>query len=330
MPTQEEVNRINEELKRHSDDTGNIWYKGACLDTATSAITPENRKLTANRPDETSVADLWNSWNPDTTYKKFNGDASEVTHEDIEELSRRDPAFKVRLDNAKMEEITLEFTRGNRAYVSNASNFNKMLRQMGKKYLDVPNLDNMSDGIEQLYKAGHWNVADLNETFRVLTKAGQLEVEYGTYKELTKAEKLSVIADVRACDFVGALGKYLKYSFDGCEPSTTDGRSFSAEHSELVTKAVWFVWSEARAGALTSSELTEFKKHMGKHQIITIKLLEDAYPHWQAAASTRQSISEPEVVQSEPELTREQLEKLTPEELDARIREEQRAYLRGR
>lgn len=330
MATQSEVDSMNEELKKIADDSANLWYRGAVLDTA-AHIPGEMRKITGNRPDETPIADLWNDFGPiDTVHSRFKSTAFDEA--DYLELERRVPAFKKQRDDERMEQVSLDFVRGNRNYLSTPDNFGKLVKYLGRTHMDLPNLDNMDDGIEQLYKAGFWSVAHLEAAFKVLTKAGQLEVERGEFRNLTAKEELVVTADIRMGDFEGAINHYVRFSFDyPSDVVITNAREFAAGNPELLTKCSWFIFETMHAGELTASELREFKKHMARHPLPTIQLLNNAYNHWQAAASTRQPVvAEPQVVQPERELTPKEIEALSPAELDALIRREQINYLRSR
>ena len=62
MTEQEQIDSANAELKKIAGATLGIWYKGACLDTAATHIPGAMRKITANKPDETTVQDAWASF----------------------------------------------------------------------------------------------------------------------------------------------------------------------------------------------------------------------------------------------------------------------------
>jgi hypothetical protein len=127
MPTQEDTNRHNKQLQKLADATAKDWYKGSAMDTAAN-LPAEMRKLAGNFEEVSCVADAWKDFgNIDSTHKKFGGTATDVTQEDIEELARKDPSLKKKLDIAKMEETTLEFVRTNRQYLSTDANFPRWL-----------------------------------------------------------------------------------------------------------------------------------------------------------------------------------------------------------
>ncbi len=238
-----------------------------------------------------------------------------------EELARRDPEFKRKLDDSKIEEITIQFAKANPDYVPTEANYNKVIRYIRKNQLKDPGVP-LHDVLSTAYLAGFWTVRNLTAVFKTLMLQGAMDVREGKSRPLSKAEQLAVIADVRAGDLLAATENYLLHSYNGNLPrGYTSVRAFLAAHPALASDASWFIWSTFHAGEFSVEEITEFKKHMRTVQLPTFQTLEQAFPKWQAnrTAVALERPAEPEPAPRDPN-------SLSAAELDEAIAAARKGY----
>lgn len=234
------------------------------------------------------------------------------------ELAQRDPRFAEQYEAEEIERIVAEFRRKNPDYIKTERNADAVIGALAKAHLGKDWLDN-EDAAAELYRAGHWSVDELTKQFKAYLKAGLLDVSRGQTKELTKAEKLDVIAAIReSCPEV-AIVRYLTHAFGGKLPYEFHGpRQFMATYPQLCSKAALFVWLNSRVG-LDQDEFAEFQKsQLSRTPLLTFELIDDAWRAWQESKRRSHLFSAVDDFKqrtAEPE----DLDHLTDAELDRRL-----------
>jgi hypothetical protein len=258
--------------------------------------------------------------------------------ETLEEYARRDPAFGEKLADHRIDEVCVEFVRKTKRYLKTDKNYERIVKFLAKTYLDEVRFDSEEDTVRKLYEAGAWTVETLTYAFNQLCNVGRMEMASGEIKELSKDEKLAVIADIRDGDPEAAVINYISYSFGGQAPREYQSpRDFITAHPALSSKAVWFVFGHLTAAELTPEELADFRKDMSRHPLPTVQFLQNSLPAWRQAHRHRVMFggsdqNKQQQAEQPKEFTSEELDRLSDAEIEelrlAAIKEYRRSQIR--
>jgi hypothetical protein len=322
MPTQDELNKM-------ADETALLW-----IDETTDVrhMSKEAQKKAGYKAPKTTDESWEDEWGgvirPNKNMTVSDIEADEET---LNELARRDPKFRAKLDDVRMEEVVDAFKKANPDYIASERNYEVIVRYIRDRQLKDSNcpLDDVDD---VAYAEGLWTVANLSAVFKYLAAKGKLEMPAGKPKELSREEKLSVIANIRQGDPQAAVVNFITYSFAGRPPREfSSAHDFMTAYPDLTSKAVWFVFEQIHAGELSIQELADFKKAMSRHALPTVPFLQDALIRWHATANLRSPAAPEQAVKDDPapEPTQRELESLSDAEIDARIIEQQKEWRRS-
>jgi hypothetical protein len=329
MPTQEELNKM-------ANDTALMWIDEM---TDTRHMSEAAQRAAGHYREPKNNVDPFADDNFGGVDKSKQGMTAQDFADDpeiLEELARRDPSFREKLADHNIDETSLEFVRRTPRYLKTDRNYERIVKYLTKTYLNEADLDS-EDAVKQLYQAGAWTLETLAYAFEQLSKAGRMEMASGEVKELSKDEKLSIIADIRDGDPEAAVINFISYSFGGEAPREYQSpRDFISAHPALTSKAVWFVFSHLMAAELNAEELADFKRDMARHPLPTVQFLQNALPAWRQAHRHRVMFGSGQREQHQPEqpkeLTRAELEKLSDADLEelriAAVKEYRRAKVR--
>jgi hypothetical protein len=306
------------------------WLQGEIMDM--TSLPEAQQKLAANYKKPITDSERWADQfgGIDQAAEKAKVKDSDFSEQDLEQLALRDPEFKRKWEEMKMDEVTAAFKKANPNYIANAKNYSEIIGHIKRHQLSDAETD-MDDVIEAAFHEGHWTEENLTGTFKVLARQGRMQMPAGKIKTLTKEEQLRVISFVRHNDLQGAIVEFLTLSYGGVFPEgyRTVGELLVAQ-PDLSARASWFVWEHATAGHFNSpNEFRAFKRANAHLPLPTFEVLEIAYLNWKERGQNQQQ-TQPQQTQPQPAPVPVDLNKLTDAELDAVIAEERKSYFRNR
>jgi hypothetical protein len=247
----------------------------------------------------------------------------------VQELCKKDPAFKARHDEEQRNRVVSQFRAAEPDYLPTPKNYKAMCSYIRRNVLkDTAEHVDLEDVFETAYAKGVFTVPLLQKAYSNLSIAGHLEMPAGKPKELSAADKIAVLAKVRAANPEGAIIEYYIRSFDGKAPREFHSHEdIWVSYPELLTAASWFIFEAMHSHELAADELRAFKQSMKRHKLPTVRMLESALQSWLLNPTTAPK----ETKEAAPkELTQKEIENMTDEEINQRIVEAQREYQRQR
>jgi hypothetical protein len=246
-----------------------------------------------------------------------------------EELAKRDPNFAAQYAEEQREKVAVVFRQQNPTYLSTDKNYSAIVQEMAKKLLEV---DWMNDDEAEaaLYDSGHWTGETITNCFKYMLRKGLLQVPKGTYRDLSDAEQMQLVAQIRMGDLEDAVINYISWSRGGLTGYNSP-EHFLSENPQLASKAAEFVFIQHRAGTLDMDDFKVFKAARLRNQkILTHQLISDAYDAWKkdSRKSFLFSGATPEPVVTEPE--QHNYAGLTDDEVRERYQRELREAARQR
>lgn len=203
--------------------------------------------------------------------------------ESLERLAREtgDPELQMKLAEEKASSIAREFVVKAPQYVQTDANFEAIIDYMLRKHLgqSLRAYSDADEGSLALLAAGAWSVESITAAFRVLLRAGQLEVEAGVAKALSESERLHVISLCKSGQLEDAVSQYLSYSYPNAERDWADVTSFLSDPStvEVRNLACRFAWYHSRP-VEDSAEWRAFESKWFRHRPIrTVADYDHAY-----------------------------------------------------
>jgi hypothetical protein len=201
----------------------------------------------------------------------------------VAELSERDPNWRNRNKAALIEGVIEQFRASNPFYYATEKNAVVLTRYLNNKFLHRDWLDDDAAASE-LFDLGRWNKDTLAEAFSACSAQGSLDVDPGSYKQLSKKEELAVIASAQLEGPAEAVIQYLEYAYSGKVPrggSTAVVNKFRTEHPDLLNRAILFVWRASRPESLNDDIFEQFKSDLlAAHPLLTMELVEKFYQNW--------------------------------------------------
>jgi hypothetical protein len=265
--------------------------------------------------------------------EKYSLRPKDFTNSDFEELARRDPAFKAKLDEQRMDEITNQFKAKHPDYLPTEKNYAAVCKYIRSAQLKDPGMD-VDDVIAEAYAANLWTVDNLAEVFKYLKARGRVDLPAEQPKELTNEERLIVTAKVRNGDPAGAITAYLKFSLPSRDVEHMSMERFSTEYPELVSRCVWNVFRIMHP-ELPNEDFRNFAGSLKHVALPTISLLEQTlYLRKEDKFLSRNTTPAPAPASPSPEpdeprqLTEDEIRSLSPEELDNLIAKERKETVR--
>jgi hypothetical protein len=220
-------------------------------------------------------------------------------------LAERDPNFAEQYAQERMEKAATEFRQANPDYLSTDRNYSAIVQEMAKKLLKADWLDD-EPAERALYDAGHWTAEQLSNGYRYLLRKGLLQVPQGTYRELSDAEQMQLVAQIRMGDLEDAVINYISWSLGGLNGYDSPAH-FLSENPQLASKAAEFVFIQHRAGTLDMDDFRAFKAaRLRGQKILTHQLISDAYDAWKKDTKrsylfSGQAAETPEPLQFQPQ-----------------------------
>jgi hypothetical protein len=311
---QHELNRIAEELTRNND----LWKRDDFGGVATGPTTRPRR-------DDMDFGGLIRE-------ERFSLKPADFNAEDFEELGRRDPAFKKKLDDQKIKDTAAAFMAANPSYVRSDENFDEMLKYLRRHVLKNPMLD-LDEVEDAVFAADAWTVETLTSAFKYLKAKGRLEVPVEQPKELSNEERLRVTVKIREGKPEDAIMSYLRSSLPGRDVSRMSFEAFASEYPQLLRKIVWTVFREMHP-EMDASAFQAFYDDLKGKALPTIQMLESVL--YQRKEDRFLSRSGPAPVPASPspepeeprQLTEDEIRSLSPQELDALIAKERKETIR--
>lgn len=259
---------------------------------------------------------------------------ADFTDTDFEELARRDPNFKAKLDEQRMDAVTDGFRKANPLYLSTKANYETMLKHIRSAQLQDVHMD-LDDVMPEAYARGYWKVENLSSVFRHLKAKGRLELPAEQAKELTSEEKLIVTAKVRAGNPGAAIMAYLRFSLPNRDVGNLSIENFAVEYPELMHKVVWNVF-EAMHPEISSDEFKSFAQDLRHVRLPTVAVLEQALQMQKEdrfLSRNAQPHPMPGPPSSSPEpvsraMTEDEIRDLSDEELNKLIAQEKKAAIK--
>lgn len=245
------------------------------------------------------------------------------------ELAQRDPKFAEQYQAEQIEAVVAEFRERNPEYLETARNAAAVIQPLARKYLRKYSLDEQEAG-EELYRAGHWTVKNLEAQYKACLKAGTLDVPKGHTKQLTDQEKLEVLAILRGGDDEGAVLRYLDLAFGGSIPQQgiRTPQQLMARYPDAFNEAAVFVWVNSRTD-VTPDELRDFQREkLAQIPLLSIMLISQAWHEWNKGRHTAKmqgAVDRFRRTQQE-----EDLDSLSDAEIDRRLQQARREAMRVR
>ena len=233
----------------------------------------------------------------------------------LEALAERDPKARAELEEQNAERISVEFRAKNPGYLKTAKNSHVLIQTLALTHLKTDYLDD-DDAIRVLYQSGKWTVETLTATYKQLLKAGRLDVPKGGFRELTKEEKLKVIALLRAYDAESALMTFISYSLGENAPEFDSPEGLLAAYPQLASRAALFVWYHSQADVIDREQFADFQRStLAGRPILTIEFIGRAWASYQR--KLKDAPAAPPTIPIATTETREAFENLSKAELDA-------------
>jgi hypothetical protein len=261
---------------------GDPWAKDANMDTR--GFSPETLArlgLLNQEPDEIFEMEDKDGLNriADLGPKNLRAMLQNPDPEMLEAMAERDPKLREQIAEKNAERISLAFRAKNPDYVRSARNSRTLIQTMAREHLLADHLDD-NEAIRSLYASGKWTVETLNVAYKRLLNAGRLDVPKGTTRELTKEEKLRIIALLRTWDIESALMSYISYSLGPNAPTFDSPEGLLAAFPNLASDAALFVWFHSQADAIDRDQFRHFRRtKLAGRPMLTVDLIDRA---WQA------------------------------------------------
>jgi hypothetical protein len=248
----------------------------------------------------------------------------------VAELSERDPNWRSRNKAALIEGVIEQFRASNPFYYATEKNAAVLTRYLNNKFLQRDWL-NDDAAASELFDLGKWNKDALGEAFSACSAQGLLDVDPGSYKRLSKKEELAVIASAQLEGPAEAVIQYLEYAYSGKVPrggSTAVVNKFRTEHPDLLNRAILFVWRASRPESLNDDIFEQFRNDLlSAHPLLTMQLTEQFYINW--CKPNRRTALFPNG-QEQEERTAENLDDLSDDEIEWRLKEAKEAARKTR
>jgi hypothetical protein len=247
-----------------------------------------------------------------------------------DELAKRDPnGFGKKLAEIRQEQVVDAFKKANPSYIPTEKNFKAVYRHIRDHQLQDPNLP-IDDVDDAAYAAGLWTVANLSAVFKLLAARGKLDMPAGKPKALDREEMTDVISAIRLGDLKGALVSFIEYSFGGKLPPYSSPRDLFNRYPQLASDAAKFVFFHSK-GTISKADWQAFdREKLAGVPILTYELISAAYQDWAFLRElNKDKDAKGTVVAAPAPASVEDLNKLSDEELNARIIEEQKQWRRN-
>jgi len=243
----------------------------------------------------------------------------------LDEVSKRDPRLYAEVRDRRIDAAIDAFNQMHPDYVKCQRNFREMLKALNAEYLQRSGDLSEDEMMDALYDAGVWTAEILSKTFKRLKRQGRLEMPEGMTRALTQQEKLYCTALVRTGKVTDALDYHVASSFDGDLP-----RNFTMDRYPVPSaNAVWFVFSSLHAADLSPADLAEFRKYASRIPLPTVALLQDALNAWLVNRPDTREV-QPQTPVAEVAPTRQELDKLSTEEIDEMVKATHQEMRRSR
>jgi hypothetical protein len=278
------------------------WSESTNLDT--SSLSPETRTrlgLDKAVPDDGGPdADGFGGLT-ETGPKNLRAMLQNPTAEMLESLAESDPSIRARLAEENAERVNLEFRKAHPAYLKTPGNFQSLVNAMALEHLGVDHLS-ADEAYAELCESGKWTLPNLSSAFARLQKAGALDVPKGTARELTREEKLRVIALIRTWDVGSAIASYLNFAVGTPSEPWTSPEDLVVRYPETANRAAAFCWYHSQTEAIDQGEFNQFlKSQMAGRPLWTVELLGSAWSAYKRGLTSTGTTPAEEAPRTDPD-----------------------------
>jgi hypothetical protein len=133
----------------------------------------------------------------------------------------------------------------------------------------------LDEQVADLIDGGFWTVGNLTATFLALRAEGLLEVEAGSTRNLSTAERLKVTRLAQAGHVDQAIGEYLRCALDD-EDVTLDMVN-DPDYRQICDEAVWSVFADITYDYVPTPEREAYLQRHCAGRPITLPLLQSAW-----------------------------------------------------
>jgi hypothetical protein len=293
----------------------------------TSGLTPEQRAAYSARfGRKDPYADSFDGLSPQVVTNAIDYEAMLNDPTVRAELAERDPQFAARYEQEQIEVVVAEFRRQNPGYLKTEQNARTVIQGLAQQYLGKDWLDN-EEAIQELHRMGRWTVAELTAQFESCLKAGRLDVPKGQAKELTREQKLEVVAAIRESHPEVAIIRYLQFALGGKLPyKFHEPGKFMATYPKLCNQASLFVWQNMRADVDPEEFAQFYKDRLAGAALLSVEFIDQAWEAWQKTRRKSALFGAVDNLRQQPE----DLDSLSDAELNRRLEQARREALRSR
>src|SRR5665213_46988 len=274
------------------EETKDLWAEGANIDT--SSFSPKTRARLGldkgvtdeSAPDADGFGGLTES-GP----KNLRAMLQNPTAEMLDALAESDPNVRARVAEEQAERVNLEFRKAHPGYLKTDRNFQSLLNAMALEHLGVDHLTG-DEAYSELCESGKWTVRNLSTVFARLLKAGKLDMPVGTARELTRDEKLRVIALLRTWDVSSAIANYMRFSIGPISDPWATPEDLLVTYPETANRAAAFCFFHSQDEAIDREEFNNFlKSKMAGRPLWTIDFLAAAWSAYKRELATAEKTS---------------------------------------
>lgn len=209
-----------------------------------------------------------------------------VSDPDAEALDRagsetNNPEFRAEARDQKGELVAQAFKRACPRYMSTSRNYGIMLDTLSFNALGAAEQQQDDEArLTMLIDRGYWTTENLLATFRALDEEGLLDIEAGTTRNLSSAERLRVSRLAQSGRVDLALAEYLRYTLDD-EQVTLDMIN-DPVYRPACDAAVWSVFRDITFDYVPTPEREAYIQRHCAGRPLTLALLQSAWAACQA------------------------------------------------
>ena len=183
----------------------------------------------------------------------------------LAQMAKSDPALALKLREQKIDEVSEAFAKNTPAYLADDQNYERLLENMVTRLLKR-RFSTIEDAEQILAEAGAFTTENLRSSYEILKAAGRLKMAPGASKRLTTKEERQVAAVLTTSGLDKALEQHLSLQFGGERPLGNSARNFLTKYPKETTRAVLFVWENARPDFISSPAWVDFLKRQASRQ----------------------------------------------------------------